>query len=203
MGIVVTQAVDDLLNATPTGAAALRVVDANKIAVQIASEGPPAFFVDNARTKTKYIVVNTSLPPQEVAFYFCHEAHHARQNLSGASGDAKAQDRAAFIETMVNEEAVGSAIGYEFLEELRRAGRAITKPEPFRYDMYSSFVARKRKELTADHADWSAEKIDAAVTAFGRRYVRAMVNDGFLRPNALDLYSDYYAREWARAHPPK
>lgn len=199
MGIVVTNEVDKLLASTSVGAEALRVVSTNSLEVSFETSGRPAAFIIDDKTGKKKIVVNKNMPVQEIAYYFVHEAHHARQSLGGASGDASKQAREEFVETMVSEESLGTALGFEFIVELKRGGGTPTKPLPFRFEMYEDFVTRKRKSLTEDHKDWSQQKIDQSVIAWGRKFVRAMVNDGALRPDALHSYAEYYAHEWAVA----
>ena len=154
--------VENLLKQCDTGIAALKVFTDNKIEVEETRAGAIAFFdPGDGKGRKMKVVLNTSKPAAMVAAYFCHEMHHALMNVTGKSGDAKTQDQAAYVEQMVQEEAVGTAVGFRCYMELERKGLATGVP-PDRYDMYKGSFERAR----------ARGESDAAALALAARFVR-------------------------------
>ena len=86
------------------------------------AEGAIAFFDPGTDTRKKRVVLNTSKPGAVIAAYFCHEMHHARMNISGKTGDALKDDKDAYVEKMVQEEADGTSLGFLCYFQLKGKG---------------------------------------------------------------------------------
>ncbi|MFL5338885.1 MAG: DUF6782 family putative metallopeptidase [Gemmataceae bacterium] len=181
--------VENLLKQSETGQAALKYFNDNKLDLETKTEGAIAYFDpgDGAARKKK-MVLNTSKPAAMVAAYFCHEMYHAKMNITGNTGDAKKDTQDDYVEKMVQEEADGTAIGFRCYYELEKKGLA-TGTAPDRYDFYKRAVEAGQKSAgTADP--------DAAGFTKGTKMARALINDRFLGPNAIQSYSEYYKRDW-------
>src|SRR5262249_4454520 len=139
--------------------------------------------------------LNTSKPAAMVAAYFCHEMFHARKNADGTTADAMKDDKDAYVEKMVQEEADGTATGFRCYLELEQKGLT-SGVAPDRYDFYKRAVESGRKKASEQDKCWVEGGIEACGFATGARMARALINDRFLGPNSIESYADYYKRDW-------
>ena len=190
--------VEALLKKCDTGTAALTYLNANKIDIETSNEGAIAYFDPGDATHKKKIVLNVSKPAAIVAAYFCHEINHYKMNLTGKSGDALKEDKDAYVAKMVSEEAAGTGLGFRCFYELESKGETTGVKAPDRYDFYKRAVESGKKEKGERDASSSDADRQAAGFAKGAQISRALINERFLGPNALQSYEEYYSGDWAR-----
>lgn len=171
-----------------------------------ADKGAPAWY--DAKGNVCYL--NLGSTPAEISAYFVHEMHHAKQARTGQSPGAEgfpntAEHRKKWVAMMVEEEVVGTAMGFEHKRQLESRGLAKRDDHPDGMATY-----RRVFELWRDKA--LAEGKDAVAAAdFGRAQglirVRMMMADPGGRgtptlgpPGGLgDSYADRYGSEFDKA----
>ena len=164
-------------------------------------DGAPAkFYPDYNRC-----VINMSMPAYEVASYFVHEMHHAKQFHEGKSPKAETDsDRKHWVDTMVTEECDGTYYG--FLHKLALERRNLA-PEDDRPPGMNFFRGAYRHGMKMAQ-EKGLEGVEAGDMA--RANAKKMV-DLLIRPpqgtrHRLGVgaggdmsYTDYYSREWEKA----
>jgi hypothetical protein len=194
--------IEALMKKSARGNEALQIKDQHTVPVDLATTGPPAYFLpDKGRC-----VVNVTLPGPEVVAYLVHEMHHAKQFKEGKSPDAAGQDEVAWVALMVQEEIDGTIKGFEAKLEMEKNGSAPKNDSPPQMTRYRSAYDYARKvALGEDKAEAAAH---AAGLANGRRMTRYLIKPGdgtwpSLAPNKLESYEMYYRREWRQKNLPK
>ena len=210
------QKVDDLLTWTRLGWEARAVMRDNQIPLAEAAlpagtpdTGAPAFY--DAKGNVCYL--NLSGPPAVISAYFVHEMHHAKQALTGKSPGAEGfpnteEHRKKWVAMMVEEEVVGTAMGFEHKRSLEGRGLAQRDDRPAGMGSYRRVYEYWRDQARAEGKD------EVAAGDFGRSKalvrVRLMIaNPGGRASPELgppggvgESYEDFYAREFKKSpHP--
>ena len=171
-----------------------------------ADTGAPAWY--DAKGNVCYL--NLSRPSAEISAYFVHEMHHAKQAQTGQSPGAEgfpntAEHRKKWVTMMVEEEIIGTYMGFEHKRQLENRGLAKKDDRP---DGMSSY--RRVFELWRDKA-LAEGKDEVAAADFGRSKglirVRIMMADPGGRgtpelgpPGGLgDSYADRYGAEFDKS----
>lgn len=171
-----------------------------------ADTGAPAFY--DAKGNVCYL--NLSRPSAEISAYFVHEMHHAKQAQTGKSPGAEgfpntAEHRKKWVAMMVEEEVIGTAMGFEHKRQLENRGLAKKDDRP---DGMGSY--RRVFELWRDRA-LAEGKDEVAAAEFGRSKalirVRIMMADPGGRgtpelgpPGGVgDSYADRYGNEFDKS----
>jgi hypothetical protein len=210
------QKVDDLLTWTQLGWEARQVMRDHSVPLAEAAlptgtpdTGAPAFY--DAKGNVCYL--NLSSTPAEISAYFVHEMHHAKQARTGKSPGAEGfpnteEHRRKWVAVMVEEEVVGTAMGFEHKRRLENRGLADKNDRPAGMSTY-----RRIYNMWKDKA-LAAGKDEVAAAAEGRE--KALIRVRFMIANpggraspelgppggVGESYEDFYAREFRRAtHP--
>jgi len=205
------QKVDDLLTWTQLGWEAREVMRtyAVPLAEAVAGGGAPAFY--DAKGNVCYL--NLSSSPGEISAYFVHEMHHAKQARTGNSPGAEGfpdteEHRRKWVAMMVEEEVVGTAMGFEHKRRLENRGLADINDHPAGMSSYRRVYNLWRDKALAEGKDEVAA--GAAGREKGLARVRLMIaNPGGRASPELgppggvgESYEDFYAREFRRSpHP--
>jgi hypothetical protein len=171
--------------------------------------GAPAFY--DAKGNVCYL--NLSSTPAEISAYFVHEMHHAKQARTGKSPGAQGfpnteEHRKKWVAMMVEEEVVGTAMGFEHKRRLENRGLADRNDKPAGMSTY-----RRIYNMWKDKA-LAAGKDEVAAAAEGRE--KALIRVRFMIANpggraspelgppggVGESYEDFYNREFRRStHP--
>jgi hypothetical protein len=205
------QKVDDLLTWTQLGWEAREVMRtyAVPLAEAVAGGGAPAFY--DAKGNVCYL--NLSSSPAEISTYFVHEMHHAKQartgNSPGAEGFPNTEEhRRKWVAMMVEEEVVGTAMGFEHKRRLENRGLADRNDRPAGMGSYRRVYNLWRDKALAEGKD------EVAAGAAGREKALARVRLMIANPGGRaspelgppggvgESYEDFYAREFRKSpHP--
>lgn len=210
------QKVDDLLTWTQLGWEARQVMRDHSVPLAEAAlptgtpdTGAPAFY--DAKGNVCYL--NLSSTPAEISAYFVHEMHHAKQARTGKSPGAQGfpnteEHRKKWVAMMVEEEVVGTAMGFEHKRRLENRGLADRNDKPAGMSTY-----RRIYNMWKDKA-LAAGKDEVAAAAEGRE--KALIRVRFMIANpggraspelgppggVGESYEDFYNREFRRStHP--
>ena len=171
-----------------------------------ADKGAPAWY--DAKGNVCYL--NLSASPAEISAYFVHEMHHTKQAQTGKSPGAEgfpntAEHRKKWVAMMVEEEVVGTAMGFEHKRQLENRGLAKRDDHPDGMATYRRVFELWRDRALAEGKD----EVEAA--DFGRSQglirVRMMMADPGGRgtptlgpPGGLgDSYADRYGSEFDKS----
>ena len=208
--------VEALLAQTTLGSDARGVMSTHQVplaeaavAAGAANTGAPAFY--DAKGNVCYL--NLSSSPAEISAYFVHEMHHAKQARTGQSPGAEGfpntdEHRQKWVAMMVEEEVVGTALGFEHKRRLELQGQATKDDRPAGMGNYRRVYDYWHDKAVSDGKDESeAARIGREK---GLQRVRLMIANpgGRLSPElgppgaVGESYEDFYAREFRRSpHP--
>lgn len=207
------QKVDDLLTWTRLGWEARAVMRDNQVPLAEAALAPgtpdtgaPAFY--DAKGNVCYL--NLSGPPAVISAYFVHEMHHAKQARTGKSPGAEGfpnteEHRKKWVAMMVEEEVVGTAMGFEHKRNLEGRGLAQRDDRPAGMASYRRVYEYWRDKALAEGKDEVAAGDHGRSQALVR--VRLMIaNPGGRASPELgppggvgESYEDFYAREFKKS----
>jgi hypothetical protein len=208
--------IDALLSQTQLGSAARGVMSTHQVPLAeaalpagTANTGAPAFY--DAKGNVCYL--NLSKSPEEISAYFVHEMHHAKQARTGQSPGAEGftdteEHRKKWVAMMVEEEVVGTALGFEHKRRLEVIGQAAKDDRPAGMGNY-----RRVYDLWHDRAIEEKKDEDEAARIGrekGQQRVRLMIANpgGRLSPElgppggVGESYEDFYDREFRRSRHP-
>jgi len=207
------QKVDDLLTWSRRGWEAREVMRTYKVALAeadlprgTADTSAPAFY--DAKGNVCYL--NFSKQPDEISAYFVHEMYHASQARTGKSPPADGfpnteEHRQKWVAMMVEEEVVGTAMGFEHKRVLEWRGMAPRDDRPAGMSAYRRVYELWRDKALAEGKDESAA--GAFAREQGLKRVRIMMANpgGRMSPElgppggVGESYEDFYAREFRRS----
>jgi hypothetical protein len=141
----------------------------------------------------------------EIASYFVHEMHHAKQFYDGKSPDPIGQDEKTWVALMVKEEIDGTTKGFEAKLEMEKNGAAKNDVPPF-MNMYRSAYEHAHKTAIAENK--TGAEAHAAGLANGSKMTTYLIKPGDkswprLAPSQLESYEMYYTREWRKKNLPR
>jgi hypothetical protein len=210
------QAVDDLLTWSRLGWEAREVMRTYSVPLAEADlpagqqdTSAPAFY--DAIGNVCYL--NLGRPSYEISAYFVHEMHHAKQAKTGKSPPASAfpnedEHRRKWVAMMVEEEVVGTAMGFEHKRSLEGRGLAPRDDRPVGIATYRRVYEHWRDQALSEGKEQT--EAGALGRAQGLKRVRIMIANPGGRmspelgpPGAVgESYEDFYAREFRRSpHP--
>ncbi len=191
------------LGASAIGRDALGVASRYAVQVVFQAKGRPAMY--DAGDNHCYLDPATRTP--ELATYFVHEMHHARQAQEGRSPlPDKAPDREAWVDLVVNEEILATSLSFEARVEMGISTPLAGGPLGDAWTQYLRVRALWRERYLADHPGDDAGAA-ALARAKGRALIRLLIvgEPGSrvlprLGPDQYSSYAMFYRRQWNLAH---
>jgi hypothetical protein len=184
-----------LLNKSATGRAALETLDDNKVPVGFKAGG-------GSYWDGKKIVIDQTQGTQEAALTLVHEANHALATLKGISGNPLTQTRAAYLSTMVEEEAVGTVQSIVTKRELVAAGVPITATFPLEGQYTSAYNGAVAALAKADPEASAGARAAAGAEAGLARVVQGFTKGEVVTSTNGQPYPAYYGTYWDAVNPP-
>ncbi len=183
------------LNTSAQGRHALEVFERNNVRVT----NNPGGTTYNSGTDT------VNLDPARAADAapgFVHEMGHAEADHGGTSADVEAQERAAYVDTQLREDAAAERRAYEAEEQMNAAGGSERYNSSTR-TTYQNALAAERARLQAAEPGISNEELnrrshDAAEAAILNDYRDGNVMTGNTTPP--QSYVDYWGSDHDRRH---
>jgi Putative metallopeptidase family (DUF6782) len=191
------------LGASAIGRDALAVASRYAVQVVFQAKGRPAVY--DAGDNHCYLDPATRTP--ELATYFVHEMHHARQAQEGRSPlPDKAPDREAWVDLVVNEEILATSLSFEARVEMGISTPLAGGPLGDAWTQYLRVWALWRQRHLVDHPGDDAGASALARTK-GRALIRLLIvgEPGSrvlprLGPDQYSSYAMFYRRQWNLAH---
>jgi hypothetical protein len=185
--------IKELLKDSPTGAAALKYMEDNKIPLEFASGGGSVW-------NGSKIVIDRNHSVQRAAFALVHEMNHAKATLEKTSPDVNKETRADYVSKSLKEEVAGVIKAIETKRELVAAGKTITAPYPMDAE-YNAAYDKAVRDYKASNPGASAEKLkEVGAKAGEARVALGFKNNEVSTGNTHESYADYYGKQWDRAH---
>jgi hypothetical protein len=190
------QAIKDLLNKSPTGAAAVKFFEDNKLKAEFASGGGSFW------NGTK-MVINADHSVERAALAVVHEVNHARSTLDGTKPDPKKDTRDDYVRKMLEEETRGTVDSIKTKNELIAAGVAITATYPYE-GKYNKAYASASEALLKSNPKATPAELKAAGDKAGHDAVLKKFVDGEAKGSKSKIpYTEIYGKRWDKANPTK
>jgi hypothetical protein len=135
------------------------------------------------------------------ALIFVHEMNHAEAHHEHRSGNVANQTRQDYVNTMLQEEAVGTVASIEAKRQLQNAGVDVSRASFPLEDEYNEAYNAAVNEARRRNPNLSSEEADAIGRAAGyQRVLQGFQNGEVVTSNSRENYADYYGRWWDTAH---
>jgi hypothetical protein len=190
------QEMDTFLAPSKTGKEATDYIKNNNIPVEFASGG--GSYYQNGK-----IVIDRTQNSEEAALTLVHEVNHAKAAKEGTTGNPSTQTRDDYINTMVEEESVGTVKSIEAKRELQAAGTQTTATFPLENEYNTAYNDAVTNARNTNPNATDAE-LDAAGKKAGLDRVRNGFNNGEVVPSVdgTTNYRDYYGKGYDAVNPP-
>lgn len=192
-----------VLSASAIGQEAIATASRYAVVVVFQGKGRPAAY----DAGDNHCYLDPATATNELATYFVHEMHHARQTQLGLSPlPDKAPDREVWVDAMVQEEVKATWLSFEARVEAGISTPLASGPLADAWNYYLRIRREWREKHLASHPNDTAGA-DALATAKGRALVRYLIVGvpdtttlPGLGPDRFSSYAMFYRRQWNIAH---
>jgi type VI secretion system secreted protein VgrG len=189
----------NVLANSETGRHALEVYDRYSVNPTFAPDQGSYF---NVHTNT--VNLDPSEDTTTSALTFVHEMNHAEAHHEHRSGNVANQTRQDYVNTMLQEEAVGTVASIEAKRQLQNAGVDVSRASFPLEDEYNEAYNAAVNEARRRNPNLSSEEADAIGRAAGyQRVLQGFQNGEVVTSNTGENYADYYGRWWDTVHKKK
>jgi hypothetical protein len=186
--------VKSALKGSPTGEAAVKYLQDNKIPVKFANGG-------GSYWDGKNIVLDRTENTQEAALTLVHEINHAKADKTGTAADITKQTRADYVSTQLKEEVAGTVKSIQAKNELVASGKSVSATFPLE-SQYNTAYKKAETDFKSKNPKATATLIKTAAEKAGYNAVMKGFKDGsVVTSNTKVKYPDYYGNAWDKAHP--
>ena len=191
-------AIRAILEKSPVGKAALKVIDDYKVVVDVAAPGPGSVFAGPAPGK---ILLESTVGTQEAAFILVHEANHAKASNEGKTADVTALARDVYVKTMIDEETESTVLSIQAKRGMGFFAKLSLNATPVMEERYTKAYDAAYKE--AKKAKKSAAEAETTAKKAAWDSINAAFYDGSLvTSNTLETYGVYYGSFWDKVNTP-